>query len=282
MAVCEASHSLKLFATVVIVFLTVVHKIVVEAEMKEGVEERGAEARTALRVAQKRIMAYVANRDSDTVSVINTATNRVIATVPVESNPRAVTIAPDGTKVYVANRNSGTVSVINTLTNQMLVTLSVRGYPSVVGVALDGTKVYIVDEFSNSISVIDTATNQVQTIIAVGVRPFAIAMTPDGSKAYVVNYGSNTVSVINIATDQVIATVSVGSMPRAVVMATVVQISEGSHGAVSMAAIIMSAFILFLVAENIVENVKYHTIVIGTKKKTRVETDVCNPFCHTY
>ena len=42
-------------------------------------------------------MRYVANIASNTVSVIDTATNTVVATVPVEIGSRGVAITPDGT-----------------------------------------------------------------------------------------------------------------------------------------------------------------------------------------
>ena len=46
---------------------------------------------------------YVANEYGNTVSVIDTATNTVTATVNVGSGPFGVAVNPDGTKVYVAN-----------------------------------------------------------------------------------------------------------------------------------------------------------------------------------
>ena len=42
-------------------------------------------------------------RRSNTVSVIDTASNTVVATVAVGSMPRGVAITPDGTRVYVTN-----------------------------------------------------------------------------------------------------------------------------------------------------------------------------------
>ena len=47
---------------------------------------------------------YVTNYGSNTVSVIDTATNTVTATVTVGTNPRGVAVSPDGKKVYVANQ----------------------------------------------------------------------------------------------------------------------------------------------------------------------------------
>jgi YVTN family beta-propeller protein len=66
-----------------------------------------------------------------TVSVIDVATNKVIATIPVGAAPFGVAVTPDGSKVYVANGDfsalAGTVSVIDTASN------TVSGLPIPVG-----------------------------------------------------------------------------------------------------------------------------------------------------
>ena len=49
--------------------------------------------------AQAGLFAYVTT--GDTVSVIDTATDTVVATVPVGGNPFDVVAHPDGTRVYV-------------------------------------------------------------------------------------------------------------------------------------------------------------------------------------
>jgi len=50
---------------------------------------------------------------SGTVSVINGATNTVIATIPVGTWPVGVAYDPSNGYIYVTNFDSGTVSVIN-------------------------------------------------------------------------------------------------------------------------------------------------------------------------
>ena len=56
---------------------------------------------------------YVANFDSNTVSVINGTTNTVTATILVGTYPFAIAINPSTNTIYVANGRSNTVSVIN-------------------------------------------------------------------------------------------------------------------------------------------------------------------------
>ena len=83
--------------------------------------------------AEAQPFAYVANRDSDTVSVIDTTTNIVVATVGVGRGPFFVAITPDGSRAYVTNRNfivtPGTVSVIDTATNIVVATIQVENTP---------------------------------------------------------------------------------------------------------------------------------------------------------
>ncbi len=143
---------------------------------------------------------YVANIESNTVSVIDTATNTITTTIPVGSFPESVAVSPDGSKVYVTNGTSGTtpgtVSVIDTATNTVIATIPAGVNPFGVAVTPDGSKVYVTNAASEGISVIDTATNTVTTILGssepTGILPHTgVAVSPDGSKVYVGNYMTN-------------------------------------------------------------------------------------------
>ncbi|MGW2351546.1 YncE family protein [Actinacidiphila glaucinigra] len=72
---------------------------------------------------------------SDTLSVINTTSNAVQATVPVGQAPVGVATDPSRGRVYVTNLLSGTLSVVNSATNQVVSTIAVGSGP--VGVAVD-------------------------------------------------------------------------------------------------------------------------------------------------
>jgi YVTN family beta-propeller protein len=67
--------------------------------------------------------------------VIATASNTVVATVPVGKSPLGVAITPDGNHVYVANNfsnypaRSQTVSVIETTGNTVMTTVAVGSFP---------------------------------------------------------------------------------------------------------------------------------------------------------
>ena len=66
---------------------------------------------------------YVANRDSGTVSVIDTKNNTVARNVEVENEPTTLEFNPANNDIYVANRGSRTVSVIDGSNSTVLDTI---------------------------------------------------------------------------------------------------------------------------------------------------------------
>ncbi len=169
--------------------------------------------------------AYLTDSGSESVSVIDTATDEVVGEpIAVGSGPGGIAITPDGGRVYVANRLSGTVSVIDTATDEVVgepIAVGLGSKPRGVAVTPDGKRVYVVAEGLDTVQVIDTATDEVVgEPIAVGSEPFGIAITPDGTRAYVTDSGSESVSVIDTATDEVVGEpIAVGASPWGIAIA---------------------------------------------------------------
>jgi YVTN family beta-propeller protein len=171
--------------------------------------------------------AYVINDGNFTVSVIDTASNTIATTIPVD-DPSAVVITPDGTHAYVTSRSENTVFVIDTAKNAVVATIAVGSFPSGVAITPDGTRpsgrddrrhqplAYVTNEIDNTVSVINAVSNTIVATIAVGNEPIGVAFTPDGTLAYVTNTNDNTVSVIDTARNKVVATIPMGNAPVAV------------------------------------------------------------------
>ncbi|MFH9229335.1 IPT/TIG domain-containing protein [Streptomyces lydicus] len=157
--------------------------------------------------------AYVANRGSNTVSVIDTATDTVTATIPTGAGPVFVAISPDGARAYVTVFDDGLLSVIDTATNTIVEDITVGVGALVVALTPDGTRAYVTRQTTNTVTVIDTATSTVTAAVTVGDGPTGVAITPDGTRAYVACLSSNQVSVIDTATNTVAASVGVGTTP---------------------------------------------------------------------
>jgi serine/threonine-protein kinase len=156
--------------------------------------------------------AYVTNNDAGSVSMIDTATNIVTATIPV-GRPIGVAATPGSRYLYVANADVGTVSVIDTTADDITATIPVGTLPEYVTMAPDGRHVYVANDSSNTVSVIDTATNTVTATLNVGAEPHGVAIAPDGRLAYVADMSANAVTVMDTANRGDTATIAVGQGP---------------------------------------------------------------------
>jgi YVTN family beta-propeller protein len=158
----------------------------------------------------------VTNAGSGTVSVIDTATNTVTATIAVGTDPAGVAVDPAAGTVYVPNSTAGTASVIDTATNTVTATIAVGTEPAEVAVDPSTHSAYVTSTTDGTVSVIDTATNAVTGTIAVGTEPAGVAVDPAAGTVYVDNDSAGTVSVIDTATSTVTGTIAVGTEPAGV------------------------------------------------------------------
>jgi YVTN family beta-propeller protein len=72
---------------------------------------------------------YLSNGGDGTVMAIDTASDQVVATIPVGRRPWNMAITRDGAKLYVANGRSNSVSVIDTAKNVRIKDIAVGETP---------------------------------------------------------------------------------------------------------------------------------------------------------
>ena len=168
------------------------------------------------------INAYIPNAGSDNVSVVDTSTNTIIATIAVGANPVGSAVTPDGNKAYITNGWSGTVSVIDTSSNSVAATITVGSNAQGVALTPNGAKAYATSSLPSSVSVIDTASDTVIASISIpnSGHPHGVAFTPDGTLAYITDDANGVVLVVDTATNTIITgadyPITVGSSPEGV------------------------------------------------------------------
>ena len=165
--------------------------------------------------------AMVANQAAGMITVLDTATNKVTATIPVPAGPpQYLAFSPTGERVYVSiwdqARTVAAVGVLDTATNTIVATIPVRTRPYLSAVTPDGQRLYVPNHDSGTISVIDTVTNAVTTEIKVAPNPHWVEMSRDGSRAYAANHESNLISVIDTGDNSILAEVPVQTSPHSV------------------------------------------------------------------
>ncbi|MFC3958163.1 YncE family protein [Halovivax cerinus] len=149
--------------------------------------------------------AYVANIGSDTVTVVDCDTRRVVADPPVGEGPEGIGVDPDTGEVLVANQDDGTLSVLDPDTYEETSEALLGETPIRVMLSPDGRYAFVPNRESDSVSVIDTehvrnGERKPWEIarIPVGIWPGGTVFAPDGSRAFVANNKTNDVSVIDV------------------------------------------------------------------------------------
>ncbi len=196
----------------------------------------GALAVLLPRLAGAAPFVYVANADSDDVTVIDAATSAVVTTIGVGEEPRNPGVSQDGSRVYVPNRKDdnggtnpdGSVTVIDGVTNTVITTIRDIGSfhePYSASVSPDGTRVYVANKKGGgssvgSVTVIDATNNTILTTIIDDCfsSPEWVIFNHAGTRAYVPNRGGDSVCVVSTATNTVVDEVGVGSEPRSAVV----------------------------------------------------------------
>ena len=158
---------------------------------------------------------YVTNQRSNTVSVIDGASNAVVVTIPVGAGPLFLDVNPTTNRVYVTNSFGNSVSVVDGASNSVIATIPVGRQPTRVLVDSATNRIYVANFMTDNVSVIDGTANAVVATVAVGFRPTALALNPSTNRIYVANTNGGSVSVIDGSSNAVLATIPVGTSPQA-------------------------------------------------------------------
>lgn len=167
---------------------------------------------------------FVTNQDNDTVSVVDSATGQITATIPVGTSPQALALSSDKSTLYVANTGSNTISVIDTTTFQVIQTLNPATLSSPDSLALDpkGRYLAIGNLGSNNLEILHLQNDPITgTSLPLGfaVGPRSMTVTPNGSLIYIADNTGNTVTAVNMAdpiNPTILETITVGNSPSSV------------------------------------------------------------------
>ncbi|MDZ8221557.1 MULTISPECIES: beta-propeller fold lactonase family protein [unclassified Nostoc] len=101
---------------------------------------------------------YVANGNDDSISVIDTNSNRVVQTISLSrpgekykgANPNSLALSPDGRTLYVTLGGENAIAVVDLQASRVNGRIPTGWYPNSVSVSLDGQRLYVVNAKSNS------------------------------------------------------------------------------------------------------------------------------------
>jgi YVTN family beta-propeller protein len=201
---------------------------------------------------------YVQNSNSNTISVMDLATNAILRNITVDGTIHNIKLSDDQMTLYIltSDGDSGTLFMLNTTTNELMNEIPTE--VSVQDIAIFNGTMYasdvlggrilvmnangtLIDEIDISskpqymevrpdgqvlyvtsltgpISVVDLEQKRVIKEIDSGTMPHRLSFTNQGSILFVANTGSDTLSVIDSRKHEIIKSIAVGNSPEYVVL----------------------------------------------------------------
>jgi YVTN family beta-propeller protein len=192
---------------------------------------------------------FVSNEKSGDLTVIDGASLKVTATIPVGKRPRGVHASNDGKTIYVAlsgtpisgppeldakgnpilhkggddddddakaDKAADGIGIVDAAQKKFLRKIPAGSDPEQFCLSADGRQLYIANEDVATASVLDIASGKVEHIIRVTREPEGVAVNPNGKSFYVGCETAGDIFVVDTKTFGVIERIKVNPRPRSV------------------------------------------------------------------
>ncbi|HEY9784282.1 MAG TPA: beta-propeller fold lactonase family protein [Candidatus Obscuribacterales bacterium] len=143
----------------------------------------------------------VLNVPAGLLTIINTMSQRVVASIPVGGMPSFVTISADSQRAYVSSRSSNTVSIIDLTKKQVVHTLQTGTGPTGLALSKKQDKLFVANAKDNSIWVFNLLTNQKVSEVKLPLDvdfPGELTLMPDGRRLLIASEATDAVGVLDV------------------------------------------------------------------------------------
>jgi len=158
----------------------------------------------------------VLNKSAASASLVDLASGREVARIPVGDGPHEAAPSPDGRLVAITNYGNkmpgNSLSVIDVGAARLVSTVVLDSYQRPHGLQfLDQRRVVVTAEAQASVLVVDVVAGRIEQAIVTGQRvSHMVAAAPDGGRAFVANIGSGSVSVLDLRAGTAVADIPTG------------------------------------------------------------------------
>ncbi len=179
---------------------------------------------------------YVVNNLSEDLSVIDTARDAVVSTIPLGANGYRLAVSPDGTTAYVtsspATYNPGPqqqdvtapqLVVVDLLHARISRRIPLEMAPlATVHLHPNGKQAFVVTAAKpgsrnterGKVLFIDLAGGRVTCSLPIGLNPLDSALLPDGSKLFTADWASRAISVVDVREARLLDSIPLGAVMR--------------------------------------------------------------------
>ncbi len=178
--------------------------------------------------------AYVANKGSGTVSVVQLDRMRLVGSIQAGGGPRGIAVHPKKDEIWVTNAATNSISVIDLKTQKESMEFACGAMPVDICFSADGALAYVVNTQEGDVSVIETETLRVHIVIKLervtpmqaklrpvkmpghfgrSPLPTRILLNPEGTLAWIATRRDDRIHEVDLETYSVIRTLSAPTAP---------------------------------------------------------------------
>ena len=156
---------------------------------------------------------YISNEDAAKASVIDPASAKVIAEIPVGLEPEGVAISPDGKQVIVTSESTNMLHIIAVPEHKVVANILVGARPRAAVFARDGKTAYATSEIGGEVKRVDMVAHKVLNKVPLGddkIKPKDVLLSRDETTLYVAGGRADQIIVLDAETLQVKTRIPVG------------------------------------------------------------------------
>lgn len=155
--------------------------------------------------ATGKVRIYVTNSASDTIDVIDPATNKVVQVINGIELPHGIVFSPDGARIYVSNEFESVLDVVDRQSGEILKKVSLSARPNNLTITKDGSRVLVGIRIEPGVlDVIDTTSLTRVKSIPVDGGVHNVFVTPDGRYAVSGSIEKKTATIVDLNTDNAV------------------------------------------------------------------------------
>ena len=159
----------------------------------------------------------VANKSEATVSLVDTKSGEIRATLPTGDAPHEVAVSPNGRLALIGNYGTraepgSTLTLIDVVSANVVKTIELEGFSRPHGIVWrDSRHVVVTVETNRALITVDVETGEaIQEVATDADISHMVALAPGQSRAFVANIGSGSVTVVDLEGGTRLATIATG------------------------------------------------------------------------
>jgi DNA-binding beta-propeller fold protein YncE len=143
-------------------------------------------------------LLIVANRGANLLSLIDTASGRLVTHLPVPLSPEQFCLKQDGGELFVTGEGMDGVVIVYPYQTEVAETVLAGHAPG--AMAVSDALLFVASPQSGDVSILEILHRKVIAVVQAGTDPGAIVITPDNRYALVLNRKSGDVAVLRAST----------------------------------------------------------------------------------